>query len=98
MSTAGCSRIPGGVAPSTIPLEQGGYTIIGPTAGSDCKVNLFGIIPDSGGNSVREAVDEAREKQKADALIDISVDAVSKFFFLWSETCTEVHATAVWVK
>jgi len=98
MTTAGCSRIPGGVAPSTIPLEQGGYTIIGPTAGSDCKVNLLGLIPVSGGNSVREAIDEARNKQKADALIDISIDAVSKFFILWSETCTEVHATAVWVK
>ncbi len=30
-----------------------------------------------------------------DALIDISIDLSSKFFSLWTQNCTEVHATAV---
>ena len=92
----GCARIPGGVAPSNIPLEQGGYVAIGPVSASDCKVNLFGIIPVSGSNRVADAVYSALRKESgADALINISIDLSSKFFILWSQTCTEIHATAV---
>ena len=92
----GCTRLPGGIAPSNIPLEQGGYREIGPVAASDCKVNLLGFIPISGSNSVADAVRSAlRKESQADALINISIDVVSKYFILWSQTCTEIHATAV---
>jgi hypothetical protein len=92
----GCTRMPGGVAPSNIPLEQGGYVAIGPVSASDCKVNLFGILPVSGSNRVADAVYSALRKESgADALINISIDLSSKFFILWSQTCTEIHATAV---
>jgi len=92
----GCTRLPGGVAPSNIPLEQGGYRAIGPVAASDCKVNLLGILPISGSNRVAGAVRSAlRKESQADALVDISIDVVSKYFILWSSTCTEIHATAV---
>lgn len=90
-----CTRVPGGVAPSTIPLQPGGYTVLGPVSASDCKVNLLGLIPISGGNDLYQALDEAKRDRDADALIDISVDLVSKFFILWSQTCTDVRATAV---
>jgi hypothetical protein len=87
------------VAPSNIPLAQDGYREIGPVAASDCKVNLFGIIPISGSNRVADAVRSAlRKESRADALINISIDVVSKYFILWSSTCTEVHATAVSIK
>lgn len=93
---AGCTRLPGGVAPSNIPLEPGGYLEIGPVSASDCKVNLFGILPVSGSNRVADAVRSALLKEsQADALINISIDLSSKYFILWSQTCTEVHATAV---
>jgi hypothetical protein len=92
---AGCTRIPGGVAPSTIPLEPGGYTMIGPVSASDCKVNLLGLIPISGGNNLHQAIREAKDDRGADALIEVTVDLVSKYFILWSQTCTNVHATAV---
>ncbi len=92
----GCTRLPGGVAPSNIPLEQGGYREIGPVAASDCKVNLLGIIPISGSNSVADAVRSAlRKESQADALVNITIDVVSKYFILWSSVCTEIHATAV---
>lgn len=95
----GCVRSPGGVASSNIPLSQDGYTVLGLVAASDCKVNLFGVIPVSGGNHVADAMNKALGQiPGADALVNISVDRVSKFFILWLQTCTEVRATAVNVK
>lgn len=43
-------------------------------------------------DAMREAL---RKESNADALINITVDRVSKYFILWSQTCTEVRATAV---
>ena len=95
VALAGCTRYPGGVAASTVPLSPGGYTVIGPVSATDCKVNLLGLIPLSGGNRVHQAIDKAKRKRSADALIGVTVDRASKFFLLWTQTCTEVHATAV---
>ncbi len=95
LSLAGCSRIPGGVAPSNVPLEPGTYTIVGPVSATDCKVDLLGLIPISGGNYTHQAIEKARKNGNADALIGISVDRSSKYFILWSQVCTEVYATAV---
>ncbi len=93
---AGCTRDPGGVAPSNIPLAPGGYKEIGRGSASDCKINLFGILPISGSNYLADAMREALEEESdADALIDISIDRSFKFFILWSQACTEVRATAV---
>jgi hypothetical protein len=36
-----------------------------------------------------------REESDADALINITVERAFKYFILWSQMCTEVHATAV---
>jgi hypothetical protein len=88
-------RMRRGIAASNTPLEQGGYTVISRVSASDCKVNLFGIIPVGGGNSLEDAVQKAKRKSNAHALVDITVDRVSKFFFLWTSTCTEVRASAV---
>ena len=93
--TAGCASTPGGVAASNIPLDQGGYTVLNPVRVGDCKINLFGILPVSGGNYVDDAIDKAIRKSNADALIDIRVDMTSKFFFLWSQRCTTVSAKGV---
>lgn len=93
---AGCVRYPGGIAPSNIPLAPDGYEVLGPVVAQDCKVNLFGVIPVSGGNQVLDALDRAKQRRPdADALVEITVDRVSKFFVLWTQTCTEVRATAV---
>ena len=95
IALSGCSRYPGGVSPSTVPLAPGGYTVIGRTEASDCKINLLGILPVSGGNQTYQAIESAKRRKNADALIDVSIDRVSKFFVLWTSVCTEVHATAV---
>lgn len=94
--TAGCTRYPGGVAPSNIPLSQDGYTPLGRVKASDCKVNLLGILPVSGGNHVSDAMRKALGKMGgAQALVDISIDRSTKYFILWTQVCTEVRATAV---
>jgi|JI10StandDraft_1071094.scaffolds.fasta_scaffold133608_2 hypothetical protein len=92
----GCTRSPGGIAPSNIPLSQGGYTVLGPVEASDCKVNLLGLVPVSGGNHIADAMRKALAKRDGtDALVDLSVDRAIKYFILWSQVCTEVRATAV---
>lgn len=90
--------MPGGIAPSNIPLAPGSYTSIREVKGSDCKVNLLGLIPVSGSNHIADALDEAMDDVPGTAaLIEITVERVSKFFILWSQTCTEVRGTAVTV-
>jgi len=84
------------VAPSNIPLDPNSYDVIGPTSGSDCKVNLFGLLPVSGGNQVSDALQEALNRRPGtEAMVQITVDRVSKFFILWTQTCTEVRGLAV---
>jgi hypothetical protein len=57
------------------------------------------LIPISGSNYIEDAERNAiRKIPGAHALIDISVDRVSKYFILWGQVCTEVHATAVALK
>ncbi len=91
----GCVRTPGGVAGSTMPLAPGGYTILGSTSASDCKISLLGILPVSSGNQTYRAVEKAKRKRNADALIDVTIDRVDRYYILWSSVCTEVYATAV---
>ena len=92
----GCGRSPGGVAPSNIPLDQGKYRELGPVSASDCKVNLLGSIPVSGGNQLSDALDEAQsDRDGADALVDITIERVAQYWILWSSDCTIVRATAV---
>jgi hypothetical protein len=57
---SGCSHYPGGIAPSTIPLAPGGYTVVEEDVrGSDCLVELLMILPVSGGNRTDKAIRDA---------------------------------------
>lgn len=99
LSLTACVRQPGGISPSNIPITQDGYRTLGKVEVSDCKINLFGLIPISSANYLWDAVDEAqRQIPGTDGLVNITVDRVSKYFILWSQTCTEVRATAVRLK
>ena len=83
-------------APSNIPIAPGQYSVLGDVEAQDCKVNLLMLLPVSGGNHTSEAVKKALAvRPNADALVYISIDRVTKLFLLWSQTCTEVRATAV---
>jgi hypothetical protein len=93
---AGCFHHPGGIAPATKPLSQNGYTVLGKVEGRDCVYHIFGIIPVTDGNELREAVADAMKKKPyADAMIEVTVDSYWQFFILYSRGCTQVYGTAV---
>jgi hypothetical protein len=92
----GCSHTSGGIAPSTIPLTPGGYTVLKKVHGSDCQVRLLGILPVSGGNETRRAVEHAmRRAPEATALVNVTSDTFHQYWILFSRHCTEVFGTAV---
>ena len=98
-STAGCMHHPGGIAPSTKPLAPGGYTELGKVRGQDCVYHLLGLIPITGGNEMRHAVEDAlHTKPLADALVEVTVDGYYQYFILFSRASTQVYGTAVEVK
>ncbi len=71
---SGCMTAPSGVAASTKPLAQDGYTSIGPTEGRAVGVYLLGLIPLSEPYPARAAVDRAIRQGGGDALVDVTVD------------------------
>ena len=93
----GCIHVPGGIAPSTIPLEPDGYTVVAESVeGSDCLVAILGLIPVSGGNRTENAIRDAiLSAPSATALINVTSDAYTAYWILWSQTCTVVRGTAV---
>ena len=94
---SGCTHSPGGIAPSTVPLAPGGYTVVEEDVkGSDCRVAILGLIPVSGGNRTDNAIRDAiLSAPGATALVNVTSDASTQYWILWSQTCTTVHGTAV---
>jgi hypothetical protein len=91
----GCIRSPGGVAPSNIPLEGRAYHTVGETGSTDSSIWVFGILPVTGSNTIRESLDAAMRKRSADALIDITVESYSQFWILFLRHVTYVRGTAI---
>ena len=92
---SGCAHYPGGIAPSTTPLEGKEYDIIGPVKGSDGRISLLGILPITGSNDTRKAVAGALKSSGGDALINVTVESVSKYWILWSNHKTLVYGDAI---
>jgi len=90
-----CIYRPGGIAPSNIPLEGRSYHEVGETASTDSAIRLFGILPVSGSNSIREALDAAIRRRSADALIDITVESYTQYWILFTRSVTAVRGTAI---
>ena len=91
----GCATTPGGIADSNTPLHARPYTVIGEAEGSDSWYAILGFIPVTPGNSLREAVKDAKGDVGADALIDITVDSYTQFWILFARRVTEVHAKGI---
>jgi hypothetical protein len=90
-----CIYRPGGIAPSNIPLDGRSYHVVGETASTDSAIRLFGILPVSGSNATRQALDAAIRRRSADALIDITVEHYTQFWILFSRHVTAVRGTAI---
>jgi len=91
----GCMRTPGGIAESTTPVEGRAYKVIGEASGAVTQYHILGIIPTGEGVRLKAAVEDAKKKAGADALIDVTVDSYQKYFVLFSTTTTEVHGKAI---
>jgi hypothetical protein len=92
---AGCVHIPGGIAPSTMPTEGRKYQVLGPAKATSSAVYLFGFLPVSGSSSLREAKEAAIRRHNADALIDVTAEAYSQYWILFSKQTIMVEGTAI---
>jgi|SRR6185369_5906880 len=94
-----CGHISGGVAPSNIPLTPGAYKELGEVQGTDCVYYLLGLIPLRGGNQTKDALKDALlQTPSTYALVNVTADTFSQYFFVVSRICTQVHGTAVALK
>jgi len=91
----GCSHMPGGIAPSTTPIGNRPYRVVGRARGSDSYVLLFGILPIKGSNSVKEAVHSAIRAHGADALIEVTVETYTQFWILFTRNVIKVEGLAI---
>ncbi|MDD2236902.1 MAG: hypothetical protein PHP44_11205 [Kiritimatiellae bacterium] len=92
---SGCAMMPGGVAPSNIPIEGRRYTNLGRTAKSDSRFYLLGIIPLSGANTTRDAIDAAIRSKRGDALINITVESYSQWWIILTRIVTRVDGEVI---
>jgi hypothetical protein len=92
---AGCAHTPGGISASSTPLEGRKYTVLGQTSGSDSQVALLGILPVTGPNTTRSAIEDATRRLGADALIDVTVEGRFEWWILFTRCVTEVEGTAI---
>ncbi|MEI6563741.1 MAG: hypothetical protein WCO42_05465 [bacterium] len=91
----GCATTPGGVAPSSTPLEGRSYTILGYTESTDSRICLFGIIPISRHNSIRDAIRSAAHRVGGDALIEVTVEGYKQYWILFSRDITRVEGIGI---
>jgi len=92
----GCAHMPVGIAASDTPLNGRKYDILGPTRGHDSGISFLGIIPLPGGrNYIKDAIQDAKNRKGADALIDITVEYDEINFVLLSIRKTTVYGTAI---
>lgn len=91
----GCATSPGGVAPSTTPLEGRSYQILGYTEATDSRICLFGIIPITSGNHIRDALKDAARRVNGDALIEVTVEAHTEYWILFSRNVTRVQGIGI---
>ena len=92
---SGCTISPAGIAPSTSPITSNDkVTKLGKTDGKAWGVILFGMIPLSEAWTSR-AVERAKMKKNADALIDVTLDQTACLFPFATIYITEVKGEAV---
>ena len=92
---AGCACIHGGISASITPLNNKPYHTLGYTSATDSRFLLLGIIPLTGSNSTKDALNKAIKKAGADALIDVTVDGYNQWFIILSRVVTKVEGTGI---
>jgi len=92
---SGCAHFPGGISDSTTPINGRSYVELGKVVGKDSRISLLGLIPISSPNDIQDAIDDAKQKKNADALIDVTVESYGHYWILWSTWTTRVSGKAI---
>ena len=95
VTICGCACIPGGIASSTEPIDGRKYINLGRVSDTDSKITLFGIIPISGSNSIRDAIDAALQKRGGDAMIGVTVESYTQFWILFTRRVTLIEGDVI---
>lgn len=93
--SSGCAMMPGGIAPSTTPIEGRPYTVLGRKVETDSRVYLFGILPVSGPNTIRDAVESATKSKGGDAMINVTVETYGQYWILFTRFTTRVEGDVI---
>ena len=92
---AGCAHSPGGIAPSSTPLEGKKYENLGKATGSDSLYYLLGIIPISNSNTTPEALANAIRSRNGDAMINITVESYAQWWVVVTRVVTTVQGDVI---
>lgn len=99
--TTGCrTSLGGSFQPSSKPIDQGKYTVIGDrVSGSEsCWFGPFGISYAKPGNAALRCLDEAKAKAGADALIEVGTSLETVNWGVARQIITRVEGTPVKIK
>lgn len=92
---SGCTMMPGGIAPSTVPIDGRSYSNLGRASTTDSRVHLFGLIPVSGANTIRDATDAAIRSKGGDAMINVTVEFYSQWWIILTRSVTRVDGYVI---
>ena len=92
---AGCAHVPGGITDSTTPIDGRKYVRLGRVSRTDSHILLLGILPISGANNTRDAVNAANRSKGADALIEVTVESYFQYWILFTRLATRVEGEAI---
>jgi len=91
----GCAMMPGGIAASTTPIDGRAYTNLGRKVQTDSRIYLLGLIPVSGANTTRDAIDKAVRSKGGDAMINVSVETYGQYWVLFTRYTTRVEGDVI---
>jgi len=92
---SGCAHAPGGISPSSTPLEGKKYVNMGHATGADSLYYLLGIIPLSNSNTTPEALANAISSRGGDAMINITVESYAQWWVVVSRVVTTVQGDVI---
>lgn len=92
---SGCVMAPGGVASSNTPINGRTYKEVGFADRTDSRVYILGVLPISGANTIRDAINDAIESRDGDALINVSVESYSQWWILFTRHVTRVQGDVI---
>ena len=99
--TSGCrTNLGGGILPSTKPIEQGKYTVLGDrVSGYESSwYGPFGLSYAEPGNAALRCLDEAKAKAGADALIEVGQNMEMVNYGVARQIITRIEGTPVKTK